>query len=142
MIARLELTHPTGAGTLGPISSLRGVVVHGAERGRLLGFPTANLSPDAIGEIPADGVYAGLLSVDGETYPAAVSVGSNPTFEGVPAQQVEAHVLDRTLDLYDRTVVVDFVECIRGMVAFTTVDALVRQIDDDVAHIRALLSGR
>lgn len=88
--------------------------MHGAKRGRELGFPTANLSPEAQGLIPADGVYAGHLVVDGHRYPAAVSVGNNPTFDGVPQKQVEAYALDQDLDLYDRVVDVEFVERIRA----------------------------
>ncbi|MEO8907996.1 MAG: bifunctional riboflavin kinase/FAD synthetase [Microbacteriaceae bacterium] len=124
---------------LGHPHSVRGIVVHGAKRGRELGFPTANLSPLLEGLIPADGVYAGWLQVGGERYAAAISVGNNPTFEGVPQRQVEAYVIDRELDLYDRVVTVSFVEHIRGMVAFTGVDALVEQIRADVDHARRVL---
>jgi FAD synthase len=118
---------------------LRGEVVPGAQRGRELGFPTANLSPTAYGRVPADGVYAGHLSVDGRTYPAAISVGSNPTFEGVPAQQVEAHVIDEMIDLYGAIVEVAFVARIRGMEAFGTIEALIETIRADVDYARALL---
>ncbi|RDV43276.1 bifunctional riboflavin kinase/FAD synthetase [Leifsonia sp. ku-ls] len=124
---------------LGSAPTVRGVVVHGAARGRELGFPTANLSPESEGLIPADGVYAGWLTDAGERYPAAISVGNNPTFEGVPQKQVEAYVLDRDLDLYDHTVEVSFVERIRGMVAYTGVEPLIAQIADDVRRARDLL---
>jgi riboflavin kinase/FMN adenylyltransferase len=124
---------------LGSAPTVRGVVVHGAARGRELGFPTANLSPESEGLIPADGVYAGWLTDAGERYPAAISVGNNPTFEGVPQKQVEAYVLDRDLDLYDHTVEVSFVERIRGMVAYTGVEPLIAQIADDVRCARDLL---
>ncbi|WP_245871970.1 bifunctional riboflavin kinase/FAD synthetase [Rathayibacter toxicus] len=124
---------------LGHEPVVRGVVVHGAKRGRELGFPTANLSPESQGLIPADGVYAGRLAVDDLTYPAAISVGSNPTFVGVPPRQVEAYVLDETLDLYDRVVEVAFVERIRGMVAYAGSEPLIRQMKDDVRRVRMLL---
>jgi len=102
---------------------MRGLVVHGAARGRELGFPTANLAPDAEGFTPADGVYAGWLTDAGTRYPAAISVGNNPTFEGIERRQVEAYVLDETdLDLYDHVVDVAFVQHIRGMVAYEGVE--------------------
>ncbi|GAB3030499.1 bifunctional riboflavin kinase/FAD synthetase [Parafrigoribacterium mesophilum] len=126
---------------LGRPHAVRGTVIRGEQRGRTLGFPTANLSPKLEGFIPADGVYAGLLTVDGQQLPAAISVGNNPTFDGVPERQVEAHVLDRDLDLYDKTVEVSFVSRIRGMKKFAGIDALVAQIGRDVSQVRALLLG-
>ncbi|WP_223695118.1 bifunctional riboflavin kinase/FAD synthetase [Leifsonia poae] len=126
---------------LGHVPTLRGVIVHGAKRGRELGYPTANLSPDAEGLIPADGVYAGWLTDGGERYPAAISVGNNPTFEGVPQKQVEAYVLDREIDLYDHHVEIAFVERIRGMVAYAGVEPLIAQIADDVAETRRILAA-
>ncbi|QTX05101.1 bifunctional riboflavin kinase/FAD synthetase [Agromyces archimandritae] len=125
---------------LGHTPTVTGLVVHGAKRGRELGFPTANLSPDSEGLIPADGVYAGWLTDAGTRYPAAISVGNNPTFEGVPQRQVEAYVLDRELDLYDRVVDIEFVERIRGMVAFEGVPRLIEQMHADVDAARAILS--
>lgn len=127
------------AGLLGHLPSVRGAVVHGAQRGRDLGFPTANLSPESEGLIPADGVYAGYLADGRERYPSAISVGDNPTFPGAPQKQVEAYVLDRDLDLYDHVVDVSFVERIRGMVAFDGVDSLVIQMQDDVDRTREIL---
>jgi riboflavin kinase / FMN adenylyltransferase len=129
----------TAARLLGRAASVRGVVVRGEQRGRTLGFPTANLSPQVEGFIPADGVYAGWLTLDGQALPAAISVGNNPTFAGVPERQVEAHVLDRELDLYDREVEVSFVSRIRGMEKFDGIEALVEQIDRDVAEARRML---
>ncbi|HTM83891.1 MAG TPA: bifunctional riboflavin kinase/FAD synthetase [Mycobacterium sp.] len=126
---------------LGRPHAVRGIVIRGEQRGRTLGFPTANLSPRLEGFVPADGVYAGWLTVDGEKLPAAISVGNNPTFDGVPERQVEAHVLDRDLDLYGKTVEVSFVSRIRGMEKFDGVDALVAQIGHDVSQVRALLPG-
>ncbi|MGO2658844.1 bifunctional riboflavin kinase/FAD synthetase [Mycetocola reblochoni] len=129
------------AALLNHAPTVRGEVVHGAKRGRELGFPTANLTPDADGYIPADGVYAGWLVADGVRMPAAVSVGNNPTFDGVPQKQVEAYVLDQTdLDLYGLTVDVEFVDRIRGMVAFTGIEPLIVQMRDDVERVRRLLS--
>lgn len=125
---------------LGHAPTVSGIVVHGAARGRELGYPTANLSPDSEGLIPADGVYAGWLTDAGTRYPAAISVGDNPTFEGVPRKQVEAYVLDRELDLYDRLVEVEFVDRIRGMVAFEHIDALIERMGVDVEVAREMLA--
>ncbi len=125
---------------LAHLPTVRGVVVHGAARGRELGFPTANLSADSDGLIPADGVYAGWLTDAGTRYPAAISVGNNPTFDGVAQKQVEAYVLDEVdLDLYDHVVDVSFVERIRGMVAYSGVAPLIAQMRDDVQRVRLIL---
>lgn len=128
---------------LGRPPAVRGEVVHGAHRGRELGFPTANLAQQSDGMIPADGVYAGRLVDrsfdDPVTYPAAISVGSNPTFEGVPPKQVEAYVLDETLDLYGHVVDVEFTHRIRGQVAYTGIDPLIAQIAVDVEQVRNLV---
>jgi len=125
---------------LGHLPTVRGVVVHGAARGRELGFPTANLSPEAEGLIPADGVYAGWLTDAGTRYPAAISVGDNPTFEGVAQKQVEAYVLDEDMDLYDHVVDVSFVDRLRGMVAYSGIEPLVVQIREDVERVRGILA--
>jgi riboflavin kinase/FMN adenylyltransferase len=137
----------TAARVLGRLHRMRGEVVHGAARGRALGFPTANLASGASGYIPADGIYAGwLLDEAGVRWPAAISVGSNPTFDGV-SRQVEAHVIDRPaeeaedFDLYGQTVVVEFAERLRGMVAYTGAEALVDQMRLDVERTRALLAA-
>ncbi|MEN1976015.1 bifunctional riboflavin kinase/FAD synthetase [Cellulomonas olei] len=136
------------ARVLGRPHRMRGTVVHGAKRGRELGFPTANLDPDSDGMVPADGVYAGWLrrpavapgSPDA-VLPAAVSVGTNPTFDGA-RRSVEAYVLDRTdLDLYGEQVVVEFVERLRPTLRFDSVDALVARMHQDVEGVRGVLAG-
>ena len=129
----------TAATLLGRLPSIRAEVVHGLQRGRELGYPTANLSPEVEGFIPADGVYAAWLVVDGQRYGAAVSIGNNPTFEGIPDKQVEAHAFDQSFDLYGRTVEVEFVEYIRGMQKFSGADELARQMASDEQRIRAIL---
>lgn len=139
LLAAGDVAH--AAVLLGTAPTVRGEVVHGAARGRELGFPTANLSPESEGLIPADGVYAGWLTDGGRRYPAAISVGNNPTFEGVPQKQVEAYVLDEELDLYGHTVEVAFVEHIRGMVAYAGVEPLIAQISADVEQARHILSA-
>jgi len=130
---------------LGREPLVHGIVVHGLKRGRELGYPTANLAADADGFAPGDGVYAGWLtdhSVPGTPrYPAAISVGTNPTFTDVLRKQIEAHVLDRTLDLYGHSVDVTFVSHIRGMVAYDGVGPLIAQMGRDVGDARAILSS-
>ncbi len=131
------------AEALGRPYAVRGVVVRGDQRGRELGFPTANVPTDGLTAAPADGVYAGRLrrTDTGEVFPAAISVGTNPTFDGVRERRVESYVLGRTdLDLYGVEVEVSFVERLRGMVAFESVDKLVAQMDDDVRRAGEVLA--
>jgi riboflavin kinase / FMN adenylyltransferase len=130
------------AEALGRPYSVRGVVVKGDQRGRELGFPTANVPADAATAVPIDGVYAGWLTRRDtcETFPAAISVGTNPTFDGVVGRRVESYVLDRTdLDLYGVEVEVGFVDRLRGMVAFEGIDALIAQMHADVDRTREVL---
>lgn len=125
---------------LGRLPALRSVVVHGFQRGRALGYPTANLSPELEGFLPADGVYAAWLTARGIRYPAAASIGNNPTFEGVPEKQVEAHAIDQVgLDLYGERVELSLVEHIRAMRKFPTPEALAEQMAADERRIRGVL---
>jgi riboflavin kinase/FMN adenylyltransferase len=125
---------------LGRHHSMRGEVVHGDARGRLLGFPTANLSHEASGFLPADGTYAGwLVDADGTRYPVAMSIGTNPSFPGERHRRLEAFVLDHTLDLYGHIVVIEFVARLRGMYKFDDIDALIAQMNDDVVNTREVL---
>jgi riboflavin kinase / FMN adenylyltransferase len=126
---------------LGRPHRLEGRVVRGDARGRDLGYPTANLEVFAGSAVPADGVYAGGLVVGADRHPAAISVGTNPTFDGT-TRRVEAYVLDRDdLELYGQDVAVDFVARLRGMIRFEDVDALIAQMADDVERARAVLTG-
>ncbi len=135
------------AQALGRPFAVRGVVVRGDQRGREIGYPTANVPTDPVTAAPADGVYAGWLRrLDtGERLAAAISVGTNPTFEGVRDRRVESYVIDRTdLELYGVEVEVEFVERLRGMVAFSGPDALtdlLAQMADDVDAARTILGG-
>jgi riboflavin kinase/FMN adenylyltransferase len=134
------------AEVLGRPHRVTGVVVHGDHRGRELGYPTANLAQDSLGQVPADGVYAGRLirlglapDAPDAVMPAAVSVGTNPTFDGVQ-RRVEAYVLDRDdLDLYGETVGIEFVQRLRPTLRFDGVDALVEQMAQDVDRSREVL---
>ncbi|MCD0486180.1 bifunctional riboflavin kinase/FAD synthetase [Streptacidiphilus sp. ASG 303] len=129
------------AEVLGRCHRVEGVVVRGAQRGRELGYPTANVETLPHTAIPADGVYAGWLTADGERMPAAISVGTNPTFDGT-ARTVEAYAIDRVgLDLYGLHVTVDFLAFLRGMERFDTVDALLERMADDVKRARELTDG-
>ena len=134
---------------LGRPHRLEGVVVHGNARGRDIGYPTANLAVSDDQLIPADGVYAGWLvrgeiarGFDGDTVlPAAISIGTNPTFDDVMERRVEAYVLDRAdLDLYGEYVAFDFHARIRGTEKFDGVEPLLAARARDVATARTLLS--
>ncbi len=143
--ARLDAGDVAGAAAaLGRPHRVEGVVVRGHQRGRALGFPTANLETAPNTAIPADGVYAGWLVCDSERYPAcrwpaAISIGTNPTFEGQGERTVEAYALDRDdLDLYGEHTAVDFLDRIRDTLKFDSVDALVAEMNRDVARAREL----
>ncbi|OKL47792.1 riboflavin biosynthesis protein RibF [Boudabousia liubingyangii] len=134
------------AHVLGSYHRVRGQVVHGHKRGRALGFPTANLDAEMVGEVPGDGVYAGWLErrVPGsnavERLAAAISVGTNPHFEG-QKRTVEAHVLGRAdLNLYGSEVAVDFVKKLRPMLVFNSLDELLAQMDEDLRQAAQILS--
>jgi len=145
---RLDRGDVAGAAyDLGRPHRVEGVVVRGHQRGRALGFPTANLETLPHTAIPADGVYAGwlMLLADGgaeaERWPAAISVGTNPTFDG-QERSVEAYALDRDdLDLYGAHVAVDFSARLRATVKFSSVDDLVTQMRIDVDDARRLLTA-
>jgi riboflavin kinase / FMN adenylyltransferase len=124
---------------------LDGIVEHGDHRGRELGFPTANLRPGPCAAVPADGIYAGrvvLLDGPAAALPApgwlglaAISIGTNPTFDG-RERRVEAHILDFDGDLYGRRIGVEFTRRLRGMLRFDGVPALIEQMHLDVAEAR------
>ena len=131
------------AEALGRPFDVRGTVVRGDRRGRELGYPTANVPTDGMAAAPADGVYAGWLQVlpDEERLPVAISVGTNPTFDGERERRVESYVLDRDdLDLYGKELRVEFVARIRGMRRFAGVDELVEAMQDDVDRTREALA--
>jgi riboflavin kinase/FMN adenylyltransferase len=161
----------SAAAALGRAHRLEGVVVRGDQRGRELGFPTANLMSSQYAAVPADGIYAARVGW-GHPVPAggasgrsaaepavsrprlkvgtagveavrmaAVSVGTNPTFSG-RERRVEAYILDFDGDIYGERLVVDFVARLREQRTYTDMQALIEQIDDDVAQTRALLSPR
>ena len=127
------------AAALGRPHRVEGVVVHGYERGRSLGFPTANVASPPFTALPADGVYAGHFVLGSRQLAAAVSVGSNPTFSGTE-RTVEAHVLDVDEDFYGHEVGVDFVARLRGQERYDDLDALVAAIHGDIARTRELLA--
>jgi riboflavin kinase/FMN adenylyltransferase len=144
------IRHAVAEGDLGRVRELSdhgfrftGVVVRGDQRGRELGFPTANVPVPPNLAVPADGVYAGWVTrldrPGAERWPAAISVGTNPTFDGIE-RRVESYVLDRDdLELYGVEIGVDFYARLRGQVKYEGVESLVRQIHLDVEHTRAAL---
>ncbi|MEV1201378.1 bifunctional riboflavin kinase/FAD synthetase [Microbispora rosea] len=145
---RLAAGDVAGAAVLlGRPHRVEGVVVRGHQRGRALGFPTANVESPPYTAIPAEGVYAGWLQCtqspspyEGERWPAAISIGTNPTFDGVE-RTVEAYALDRDdLDLYGAHVAVDFGERLRETLRFDSIEALIEQMHDDVARAREFTS--
>jgi riboflavin kinase / FMN adenylyltransferase len=132
------------AEALGRPFTVRGEVVKGDQRGRELGYPTANVPTTGMHAAPADGVYAGWLTRrdTGEQFPAAISVGTNPTFAGDRERLVEAYALDRDdLELYGVEVQVAFVDRIRGMVRFDGIEPLLETMAEDVRRTRQLLEG-
>ena len=133
------------AEALGHPFGVRGEVVKGDQRGRELGYPTANVPTSGMLAAPADGVYAGWLrrlDPAGPALPAAISVGTNPTFSGERERRVESYVLDRDdLELYGVPVEVSFVAKIRGMLRFDSVEELVATMADDVDRTRAILDA-
>lgn len=118
--------------------TIRGTIVHGDERGRTIGFPTANITIPASG--PEDGVWAGLITLgkseNGPTYLTAISVGTRPTFYSEGIRLLEAHLLDFEGDIYDEVAEVTLMYFIRGQVKFTDSDQLITQIKSDVAAVR------
>lgn len=125
---------------LGHPVQVRGMVVHGAARGRELGVPTANLEDKFEGLAPVDGVYAGWAKVRNSRYMAAISVGGNPTFTPDAPSRVEVHLLDFNDDIYGSNMTVDFTHRIRGTERFDSVDELIAEMQNDVATVRKLLS--
>jgi len=118
---------------------LDGVVVHGEKRGREIGYPTANLGNIEGQTIPADGVYAGWLTVGINFWPAAISIGTNPTFEGDRGRQVEAYALDQEgLDLYDKNASIEFGWYLRPTLKFDGLEPLLEQMKKDCHKAREL----
>jgi riboflavin kinase/FMN adenylyltransferase len=130
----------TATELLGRPHRVRGMVVHGHQRGRVLGYPTVNLEENNEGMIPRPGVYAGILRVHGQDFLAGISVGKNPTFTDVTRDQVEAHALDAEFDAYGSIAEVGFTHWIRDIEAFGSVDDLIAALHKDFADIRALIA--
>ena len=118
---------------------LDGVVVHGEKRGREIGYPTANLGNIDGQTIPNDGVYAGWLTVGINFWPAAISIGTNPTFAGVRARQVEAYAIDQVgLELYDKNASIEFGWRLRDTLKFDGLEPLLAQMKLDCDQARSL----
>jgi riboflavin kinase/FMN adenylyltransferase len=131
--------HIEGAnGLLGRAHRISGEVVHGDHRGREIGYPTANIDVHGGLLIPVDGVYSGLLWIDGKSHMSAISIGTNPTFDDVTNRRVEAYVIGESgLDLYGKIVDLDFVSHIRDMESFSGIPELLEAMDRDVTKAKA-----
>ena len=125
---------------LGRRFTLKGPVVSGEGRGGKLGIPTANIAPSQGLAVPADGIYAAYARLDDHAMQAAVSIGNNPTFGG-QERTIEPFILEFDEDLYGKTLQLEFVQRLREQVKFDTVDALLKQIDRDVADTRKILEN-
>lgn len=120
---------------------LKGPVIHGEKRGREIGYPTANIGLTNLATIPADGVYAGWLSVGNFKWQAAISIGTNPTFPGVRGRQVEAYAIDQVgLDLYDQEATIEFGYRLRDTLKFDGLEPLLVQMKKDCDQARDLTS--
>ena len=118
---------------------LDGIVVHGEKRGREIGYPTANLGNIDGQTIPSDGVYAGWLTVGINYWPAAISIGTNPTFAGARARQVEAYAIDQVgLELYDKSASIEFGWRLRDTLKFDGLEPLLVQMKLDCDEARSL----
>ncbi len=124
---------------LGRNFSVSGVVGHGLERGRELGFPTANLEVGADMIFPGDGIYAAWARLETGTYMAATSIGTRPTFDDGENRTIEAYLLDFSADIYGQRLRLEFVRRLRGEEKFDTVEALLERMDEDVRRTRAVL---
>jgi riboflavin kinase / FMN adenylyltransferase len=121
---------------------LIGPVVHGEKRGREIGYPTANIGLEKLATIPADGVYAGWLTVEDQRWAAAISIGTNPTFAGVRGRQVEAYAIDQIgLDLYDKVAKLEFGFRLRDTLKFDGLAPLLDQMKIDCDQARELTSN-
>lgn len=119
---------------------LTGSVVHGEARGRTIGYPTANLGLSDNPTVPADGIYAGWLTVGEHRWASAISIGTNPTFPGVRGRQVEAYAIDqKDLDLYDQNAKIEFVARLRDTLKFDGLDELLIQMDLDCKEAKRIL---
>ena len=120
---------------------LKGLVIHGEKRGREIGYPTANIGLTSLATIPADGVYAGWLSVGANRWPSAISIGTNPTFPGVRGRQVEAYAFDQVgLELYDQEGKIEFGYRLRDTLKFDGLAPLLEQMKKDCDKARELTS--
>lgn len=126
---------------LGRSYRLDGSVVHGDGRGKSIGIPTANLDTGNEKLIPRAGVYAGRAIISGKTWPAAINIGTRPTFENADLRShVEAHILDYSSDLYSQIIALEFVAWLRGEERFQNVPDLIRQIHADIDRTRQIIA--
>ncbi|RHX92759.1 bifunctional riboflavin kinase/FAD synthetase [Leptospira stimsonii] len=121
--------------------SITGVVVGGHKRGRAIGFPTANVKPDANILLPGVGVYAGYTNVEGKEYPSMINIGRNPTFGENPLT-VESNIFDFEKEIYDQTIRITFTDRLRDEVKFSGVENLISQLKKDETEAREILKSQ
>jgi len=127
---------------LGYRYTISGTVIHGLQNGRKMGFPTANLGPYCeFMQIPADGVYSALATVDGETWPAMLNIGFRPTFQGT-ARTIEAHLLGFDRDIYFRELKLEFVDFLRPEKRFSSPQLLAAQLEADRNQVKQTIKTR
>lgn len=126
---------------LGRPFHVRGTVVHGAKQGRKIGFPTANIALSDEYVMPRQGIYAGFAQVRGETYPAVLNIGYNPTFNTRDTMMIESHLLDFHEDIYGETIIQNFIYRLRDEIKFASIEALIEQMKEDVKLGRKLLEN-
>ena len=130
----------TASKMLGRPFKLCGVVCKGAGRGASLGFPTANLAIESQLLVPGDGVYATWITVNGQKYKSATSIGTRPTFDS-GQRSIESYIMDFECDIYDTTVSLEFIARIRDELYFEHHEDLIRQMQDDVEQATVILEG-
>jgi riboflavin kinase/FMN adenylyltransferase len=117
--------------------SLKGTVIHGQKRGRLIGYPTANIHVDSMYKlIPQNGVYAVRVKIDKNNFGGMLNIGTNPTFESGTIKHIEVHVFDFDKDIYNQEISIEFISRLRDELKFDSVDALIKELDND--KIRSL----
>lgn len=124
---------------LGRNHEITGVVVHGDHQGRELGYPTANTEVEDSIALPSDGVYAGTVVVQGKTFKSAISIGVRPTFHDDNVRVIEPHILDFNEDIYFETITIKFEEKLRDQQVFSSIDALIQQIEEDCKTTREVI---
>ncbi|MEI7026327.1 bifunctional riboflavin kinase/FAD synthetase [Paenibacillus sp. y28] len=132
---------PLATSLLGRPYAVSGIVTHGDGRGRTIGFPTANVEPSGSFVVPAGGVYAVRVKLEGETFDGVMNIGTKPTFTGAGIRTLEAHLFDFSDDIYEKALTIHFIAYLRPEQKFASVDELIRQIHADADRAKQILSA-